>query len=86
MFDFDKITRDFQRLGEARIEPTVRSYIRSLEQILKDLKPTSERDRLKIKIALDNVHGIKKHFRRMEEEKSRMEEKLNLLEEETEGE
>ena len=80
MINWDSMTREFL-LGEGHNPPSVRSYIQSLTETLKAIKPKSQTERRRIEIALEHVREIKRHTRKLEERVSILEEKLQVLEE-----
>ena len=80
MFDLKSMTREFL-LGEGHNPPSVRSYIQSLTETLKALRPKSQTERRRVEIALEHVREIKRHTRKLEERVVMLAEKLQVLEE-----
>lgn len=80
MINFDSMTRKFL-LGEGCNSPSVRSYIQSLNEILRSLSPKSQTEKRRVEIALEHVREIKRHARKLEERVLMLEEKLQVLEE-----
>ena len=80
MSDLNSITRKFL-LGEGYNPPSVRSYVQSLSEILRNLNPKSQTEKRRVEIALEHVREIKRHTRKLEERVMMLEEKLKVLEE-----
>ena len=80
MIDWDSMTRKFL-LGERINPPSLRSYIQSLNEILKHINPPSLREKRNVEIAIEHLRGINRHTRKLEEKVSLLEEKLKVLEE-----
>jgi uncharacterized alpha-E superfamily protein len=80
MIDWNSMTRKFL-LGERNNPPSMRSYIQSLNEILKNLNPSSMRERRNVEIAIEHLRGINRHTRKLEEKVLMLEEKLKVLEE-----
>ncbi len=81
MIDFKSITRKFL-LGEGHNPPSMRSYVQSLNEILKSLSPKTQVERRRVEMALEHVREIKRHTRKLEERVLMLESKLQVLEEE----
>ena len=80
MIDFDSMTRKFL-LGENHNSPGMRSYIQSLNEILRSLSPKTQMEKRRVEIALEHVREIKRHTRKLEERVFVLEDKLQVLEE-----
>ena len=80
MINFDSMTRKFL-LGESNNSPSMRSYIQSLGEVLRNLNPKTQTERRRVEIALEHVREIKRHARKLEERVLMLEEKLQVLEE-----
>tara|TARA_Y100000034_G_scaffold135152_1_gene205917 strand:- start:50 stop:301 length:252 start_codon:yes stop_codon:yes gene_type:complete len=80
MIDWASMTRKFL-LGEGNNPPSLRSYIQSLNEILKNFNPYTLTEKRRVEIALEHVKGIKRHTRKLEEKVLMLEEKLKVLEE-----
>jgi len=78
--DLNSITRKFL-IGEGHNPPSVRSYVQSLSEILRNLNPKSQTEKRRVEIALEHVREIKRHTRKLEERVMMLEEKLKVLEE-----
>jgi ubiquinone biosynthesis protein UbiJ len=78
--DLNYITRKFL-LGESHNPPSMRSYVQSLSEILRNLNPKSQTEKRRVEIALEHVREIKRHTRKLEERVMMLEEKLKVLEE-----
>lgn len=70
-----------ETLTESRKEPSMMSYIRALEETLSNVSGGSMKSRALIEVAIDQVRGIRRHYRRLEEDRERLQEKVNRLEE-----
>jgi len=82
MTDFDKMTRKFL-LGEGKpSEPGMMSHLQALEETLGMLQPRSKSDTRRVEIAREHLRGMKRHYRRVQQENRKLQEKLDLLEEE----
>lgn len=87
-FDFYKATKRFI-LGEVRqSEPSMQSYLRSLEEMLNNFSSRSQADGDRKEMALEALRGVKRHCRRLREkniklaeERDRLQERLSILEE-----
>mgnify|MGYP003977466035 CR=1 FL=1 len=62
------------------------SYIQSLSDLVEAIRPATKRDTNRLSLAKEQVSHLRRHFRKMEEKISHLEEKLNLLEENKESE
>jgi len=80
MIDWDSMTRKFL-IGEGHSPPSVRSYVQSLSEILRNLNPKSQTEKRRVEIALEHVREIKRHTRKLEEKVLMLEDKLKVLEE-----
>jgi len=80
MIDWDSMTRKFL-IGEGHSPPSVRSYVQSLSEILRNLNPKSQTEKRRVEIALEHVREIKRHTRKLEEKVLMLEGKLKVLEE-----
>ena len=80
MIDWNSMTRKFL-LGERNSPPSLRSYIQSLNELLKNLNPHTLTEKRRVEIALEHLSGIKRHTRKLEEKVLMLEEKLKVLEE-----
>jgi len=80
MIDWDSMTRKFL-IGEGHNSPSVRSYVQSLSEILRNLNPKSQTEKRRVEIALEHVREIKRHTRKLEERVLMLEDKLKVLEE-----
>lgn len=82
MVDYDKMTRKFLMGEGAGKELGMMSHLQALQETLEMLQPRSQSDSRRVEIARDHLRGIKRHYRRMEQENKRLQEKLSILEEE----
>ena len=81
MIDFKSITRNFL-VKEGHVQPSTRSYIQSLHELLKSLSPKTQVEKRRVEMALEHIREIKRHTRKLEERVIMLEEKLQVLEEE----
>lgn len=78
----DDMARKFL-LGEgASTEPGMLSHLQALEETLGLLQPRSKSDTRRVEIARNHLKGMKRHYRRLEQENKKMQERLSVLEEE----
>jgi hypothetical protein len=80
MIDYASMTRKFL-IGEGHSPPSVRSYVQSLSEILRNLNPKTQMEKRRVEIALEHVREIKRHTRKLEEKVLMLEGKLKVLEE-----
>jgi len=80
MIDWNSMARKFL-IGEGHNPPSVRSYVQSLSEILRNLNPKTQVERRRVEIALEHVREIKRHTRKLEEKVLMLEDKLKVLEE-----
>jgi hypothetical protein len=78
--DFDKITRRFL-LGEAKTKPSIRAYTESVLNILEQFVSRSQRESRQVSIAKQHLNEIRKLNRRLEEKINLLEEQIKILEE-----
>ena len=71
--------RDF--LNESLDEKNIFTYIQGLQEIISNLKPRSMTEKRRLQIAKTHLREVKRFARRMENEMSVLQEKLNILEE-----
>ena len=71
--------RDF--LNESLDEKNIFTYIQGLQEIISNLKPRTVTEKRRLQIAKTHLREVKRFARRMENEMSVLQEKLNILEE-----
>ncbi len=71
--------RDF--LNESLDEKNIFTYIQGLQEIISNLKPRTMTEKRRLQIAKTHLREVKRFARRMENEMSILQEKLNILEE-----
>lgn len=76
--DFDKITRRFLTEGQM---PSVASFIQSLEEVIGKLRPNTRTDERRVEIAKSHLKEIRRSVRRLQNEVTLLQEKLQVLEE-----
>ncbi len=78
--DFDAMTRAFL-LGEGRQEVNPHALLQALSEALSTIRPGSRRDENKIALAQKHLKGMTRSFRKLQEQVSILEERLQVLEE-----
>ena len=71
--------RDF--LNESLDEKNIFTYIQGLQEIISNLKPRTMTEKRRLQLAKTHLREVKRFARRMENEVSLLQEKLNILEE-----
>ena len=75
----DKAWRDF--LTESVDEKNIYTYIQGLQEIISNLKPRTVTEKRRLQIAKTHLREVKRFARRMLNDMSVLQEKLNILEE-----
>ena len=76
------LNSDWQNfLTESLDEKTIFTYIQGLEEIISNLRPRTITERRRMSLAKQHLREVKRYARRMQNEVSLLEEKLNILEE-----
>ena len=75
----DSQWKDF--LNENLDEKNIFTYIQGLQEIISNLKPRTMTEKRRLQIAKTHLREVKRFARRMENEMSVLQEKLNILEE-----
>jgi hypothetical protein len=76
------LNSDWQKfLTESLDEKNIFTYIQGLQEIISNLKPKSMTEKRRLQIAKTHLREVKRFARRMENEMSVLQEKLNILEE-----
>jgi hypothetical protein len=76
------LNSDWQKfLTESLDEKNIFTYIQGLQEIISNLKPRSMTEKRRLQIAKTHLREVKRFARRMENEMSVLQEKLNILEE-----
>ena len=70
-----------QFLSESLDEKNIFTYIQGLQEIISNLKPRTITEKRRLQLAKTHLREVKKFARRMENEVSILQEKLNILEE-----
>ena len=78
--DFNKMTRRFLMV-EGKQEVNPHALLQALSETIASIKPRSQRDENKIAVAKRHLYEITRSFRRLQEQVSILEEKLQVLEE-----
>ena len=71
--------RDF--LSESLDEKNIFTYIQGLQEIISNLKPRTMTEKRRLQIAKTHLREVKRFARRMENDMSVLQEKLNIVEE-----
>jgi hypothetical protein len=71
--------RDF--LTESLDEKNIFTYIQGLQEIISNLKPRTMTEKRRLQIAKTHLREVKRFARRMQNDMTVLEEKLNILEE-----
>ena len=71
--------RDF--LNESLDEKNIFTYIQGLQEIISNLKPRTVTEKRRLQLAKTHLREVKRFARRMENEVTLLQEKLNILEE-----
>ena len=71
--------KDF--LNESLDDKTIFTYIQGLEEIISNLKPRTMTEKRRMSLAKQHLREVKRVARRMQNEMSVLEERLNILEE-----
>tara|TARA_A100001011_G_scaffold399638_1_gene509274 strand:- start:7650 stop:7901 length:252 start_codon:yes stop_codon:yes gene_type:complete len=76
------LNSDWQNfLNESLDEKNIFTYIQGLQEIISNLKPKTMTEKRRLQIAKTHLREVKRFARRMENEMSLLQEKLNILEE-----
>ena len=68
-------------LSENLDEKTIFTYIQGLEEIISNLKPRTMTEKRRMSLAKQHLREVKRYARRMQNENTILQEKLNILEE-----
>jgi hypothetical protein len=68
-------------LSESLDEKTIFTYIQGLEEIISNLKPRTMTEKRRMSLAKQHLREVKRYARRMQNENTILQEKLNILEE-----
>jgi|TARA_E500000331_G_C17255005_1_gene712718 hypothetical protein len=76
------LNSDWQNfLSESLDEKNIFTYIQGLQEIISNLKPRTMTEKRRLQIAKTHLREVKRFARRMENEMSLLQEKLNIIEE-----
>ncbi len=86
-FNFEQVIKRFL-LSEGKNEPSLKSYLRALDESLKNFPQRTGSDKQRVEMALEALRGVRRHARRLHERTTKLEEdnkimseQLSLLEE-----
>ena len=68
-------------LNESLDEKNIFTYIQGLQEIISNLKPRTMTEKRRLQIAKTHLREVKRFARRMQNDMSVLQEKLNILEE-----
>ena len=68
-------------MGEGKQEVNAHALLQALSETISSIRPRSQRDENKIAIAKKHLYEITRSFRKLQEQVSILEEKLQVLEE-----
>ena len=68
-------------LNESLDEKNIFTYIQGLQEIISNLKPRTMTEKRRLQLAKTHLREVRRFARRMENEVSILQEKLNILEE-----
>ena len=71
--------KDF--LCESLDDKTIYTYIQGIEEVISNLKPRTMTEKRRMTLAKQHLREVKRHARRMMNENSVLQERLNILEE-----
>ena len=77
----NNITRSFI-VNEGRAEPSTRSYLQSISEIINSISPKSRTDERRIEIAKSHLLEVRRSVMKLEERVQVLEEQVKVLEEE----
>jgi len=76
------LNSDWQNfLNESLDEKNIFTYIQGLQEIISNLKPRTMTEKRRLQIAKTHLREVKRFARRMENDMTVLQEKLNILEE-----
>ena len=76
------LNSDWQKFLTERLdEKNIFTYIQGLQEIISNLKPRTMTEKRRLQIAKTHLREVKRFARRMENEMSVLQEKVNILEE-----
>ena len=76
------LNSDWQNfLNESLDEKNIFTYIQGLQEIISNLKPRTMTEKRRLQIAKTHLREVKRFARRMQNDMTILEEKLNILEE-----
>lgn len=80
-FDLHKAIRKFT-LGEGITkEPSMMSYLQTLEEVVSNVSPRNQADARRLEMALEAIRGTRRHYKRLKEENAKLMEQNSSLEE-----
>jgi hypothetical protein len=72
-------------INESLDEKTIFTYIQGLQEIISNLNPRTMTEKRRLSLANQHLREVKRYARRMQNEMSLLQEKLNILEENQHG-
>lgn len=77
----NNITWRFIKEGSGKAQPSIRSYLQSISEIIDAVSPKSRTDERRLEIARNHLLEVKRNVNRLEEKNTFLQEQLNELEE-----
>lgn len=77
----NNITWRFIKEGSGKAQPSIRSYLQSISEIIEAVSPKSRTDERRLEIAKNHLLEVKRNVNRLEEKNTFLQEQLNELEE-----
>ena len=78
--DFDEMTRRFL-LGESKSKPSIKALVESVSGMLENMRGKTQKESRQLSVAQQHLKEIKTLSRRLEERVFKLEEELQILEE-----
>mgnify|MGYP005827494143 FL=1 len=78
--DFDAMTRRFL-MGESKSKPSIKALVESVSGILENMRGKTQKESRQFSVAQQHLKEIKTLSRRLEERVFKLEEELQILEE-----
>jgi chromosome segregation ATPase len=77
----NNITWRFIKEGTGKAQPSIRSYLQSISEIIDAVSPKSRTDERRLEIAKNHLLEVKRNVNRLEEKNTFLQEQLSELEE-----
>ena len=73
------ITKSF--LLKEDYSPNAKTYFQALSDLIEQIRPNTKRDTHRLQLVKEQISKLRKHFRRLEEKVTNLEEQLEVLQE-----